>query len=147
MQEIGFRGPECFPLEFHRPTTYEMWKSGARTSIMDRACKGHEYCQDCTNAYQTEMKLQERCKHPQVTFLIDNDGMLTGHDPDDLYVYRHALAINPEKRAREKGTINQESHCVTCGHKLNICWWKNRHGEKTYLYARCRYCKTNERVK
>jgi hypothetical protein len=149
-EEVGEYGPACFSREIGPPTEFRLWRYAAKVALIDEAaCKGHPWCQDCNNEYQTEMKLQERCKHPKVTFIPDRDGFLAGFDPDDFHIRQTAFKINPDTPQAEEAEEpkKNERYCPTCHYKMNVCWWKNRAGEKAYQYARCRYCKTNERIK
>jgi len=59
--------PDCFPSR----AKYLEWVHSAR---MSPPSGGHEYCEDCTFKYQSEMIKQGRCQYPGTTFVEYGEG-------------------------------------------------------------------------
>jgi len=59
--------PDCFPSRLE----YLEWVHTAR---MHPPAPGHEYCEDCTFEYQSQMIKQSRCQYPGTTFIDHGDG-------------------------------------------------------------------------
>ena len=58
---------DCFPSRLE----YLDWVHTAR---MHPPAPGHEYCEDCTFEYQSEMIRQGRCQYPGTTFKEQGEG-------------------------------------------------------------------------
>lgn len=74
---VKFKGeyPMCFTAQ-----QWEEWKEAARTD-----CPAHGPCNDCTPEFKNEMMEKNRCENPQVVFLKNADGSLSGHLPTYLF--------------------------------------------------------------
>lgn len=69
MSNVGY--PACF----NSMQQYTGWQHYARVT-KDTRLDG--YCADCTPEYQREMKKATRCRFPDTTFGLDQDGMVAG---------------------------------------------------------------------
>ena len=66
------------PLCFADPGMFRLWLSSGLRSKQDSACGP---CTDCTPSFQTRMKRQGRCAHPETMFGLDAEGAVYGYWP------------------------------------------------------------------
>lgn len=67
--------PPCFPNRAH----FTVW-----VRLADQTKQGNArltYCTDCTPAYKTRMLVEQRCGHPEVQFVPEDDGGMAGVRP------------------------------------------------------------------
>jgi hypothetical protein len=77
----GEYGPSCFPTaDCIGGTLWQKWRAAAHQA-KPKGCKGHEWCCDCTPAFQAQQLRQGKCTHPEVRFCVDEDGWLQGFVP------------------------------------------------------------------
>ena len=64
---------------------------------------GSGFCEDCLPDYQRRMKFEGRCSHPEIRFLVDNDGFIDGVSPE-YYEFK-------AERQREDGFLRIVKGC------------------------------------
>ena len=66
------------PLCFASPKMFGLWLT-TESRLGVKPCDSP--CVDCTPSYQTRMKKQRRCAHPETMFSVDKDGGVYGYWP------------------------------------------------------------------
>lgn len=72
MKKVSFVGD--VPMCANSASEYRIWKEAARQSSGIPA----GFCTDCTPEYQKKMIAEKRCENPQVVFVRDDDGWISG---------------------------------------------------------------------
>ena len=90
--------PPCVSAE-----KFEKWRDAAGYAIPKAG-----FCGDCLPEYQRDMMRVGKCSHPEIRFLLDEDGFMEGVSPT---VYRARL----KKIAAEKAAKDEEERKTTEG--------------------------------
>jgi hypothetical protein len=69
------------PLCFVAPRLFELW-SRADLGLPEKS-RCNNPCRDCQPGYQTRMKHQGRCAHPETMFSIDDERGVYGYWPGE----------------------------------------------------------------
>jgi hypothetical protein len=69
------------PACFESKAQWDLYRASWRIGKAKEQSRVVNYCEDCLPEYRDRMREEKRCAHPDVVFIVDDDGFISGVRP------------------------------------------------------------------